>query len=406
MKKLIPLALFYLCVLPAMAQNYSPLHILTKKERGIEVVQKDSLFSIQFQFRMQNRAAYQSVSDHDFTPETFEFRARRVRLKLKGFVYSPKLTYYVQLSFSRGDMDWDGTQNSNINSSPNAVRDAVIYYQPFKSWKFAFGQTKLPGNRQRVISSGDQQFIDRSIVNAIFTIDRDFGFFATWDKEYVILKGAVTSGEGRNSNKSNKGLSYTGRVEILPLGKFTGENDYVEGDLEREPKPKLSIAGTYNYNSKALRQYGQLGNDLYATAELQNLQLDILFKYRGFAFYNEYCQRISNKPVTQSAINPADLRFTYVGFGNVTQVSYLFKNNYEIALRYAMVTPFKSVYDNRDYTSVNEKRQEHIHLGVTKYLYGHRVKVQGNLTYQTTQDLKNVKKLNQLGAIFQIELGI
>lgn len=406
MRKLAHLILFCLCTSPLVAQQFNPLHVFTKKERGIEVVQKDSLFSLQFQFRMQNRAAYQSVSDRDFTPETFEFRTRRVRLKLKGFVYSPKLTYYVQLSFSRGDMDWDGTQNSNVNSSPNAVRDAVIYYQPYKSLKLAFGQTKLPGNRQRVISSGDQQFIDRSIVNAIFTIDRDFGFFATWDKKYVILKGAITSGEGRNSNRSNKGLSYTGRVEILPLGKFTGENDYVEGDLEREPKPKLSIAGTYNYNSKAVRQFGQLGNDLYSTAELQNLQLDVLFKYKGFAFYNEYCQRISSKPVTQSATNPADLRFTYVGFGNLTQVSYLFKNNYEIALRYAMVTPFRSVYDNRSFTSVNEKRQEHIHLGVTKYLYGHRVKVQGNLTYQTTKDLKHVKSLSQWGAIFQVELGI
>lgn len=389
----------------AMAQ-ISPLHILTKKERGIEVVQKDSLFSIQFQFRIQNRAAYESISHRDFTPETFEFRTRRARLKLKGFVYSPKLTYQLQLSFSRGDMDWDGTQNSSVNSSPNVLRDAAIYYQATPALKLGFGQTKLPGNRQRVISSGDQQFVDRSIVNATFTLDRDFGFFATLDKNLLIFKGAISSGEGRNSNRSNKGLSYTGRIEFLPLGKFTGENDYVEGDLAREPKPKLSLAGTYNYNSKAVRQGGQLGNDLYAPAELQNLQLDVLFKYRGFAFYSEYCQRISSKPVTQSTVNPADLRLTYVGFGYLAQASYLFKNNYEIALRFAMITPFKSIYDNPVFTSVNEKRQEHLHLGVTKYLYGHRVKVQGNLTYEVTDDLRKVSTLHQLGAIFQVELGI
>lgn len=384
----------------------NPLQVFTKKERGIEVVQKDSLFSMQFQFRIQNRAAYESVSHRDFTPETFEFRTRRARLKLKGFVYSPKLTYQLQLSFSRGDMDWDGTQNSSVNSSPNALRDAAIYYQATRALKLGFGQTKLPGNRQRVISSGDQQFIDRSIVNATFTIDRDFGFFATFDKNFVILKGAITSGEGRNSNRSNKGLSYTGRVEILPLGKFTGENDYVEGDLAREPKPKLSLAGTYNFNAQAVRQGGQLGNDLYSPSNLQNLQLDVLFKYRGFAFYSEYCQRISSNPVTQSAADPADLRSTYTGFGYMSQASYLFKNNYEIALRYAMVTPFKSVYDNPVFTSVNEKRQEHVYLGVTRYFYGHRVKVQGNLTYEATKDLKNVKALHQLGTVFQVELGI
>lgn len=389
----------------AFAQN-SPLNILTKKERGIELIQKDSLFSMQFQFRMQNRAAYQSISDKDFTPETFEFRTRRLRMKLKGFVYSPKLTYYIQLSFSRGDMDWDGTQNSSINSSPNVVRDAIINYQPTKSLKLGFGQTKLPGNRQRVISSGDQQFVDRSIVNATFTIDRDFGFFATYQKKYYNFRAAVTSGEGRNSNRSNKGLSYTGRVEILPFGKFTGENDYVEGDLEREQKPKLSIGATYNYNSKALRQHGQLGNDLYQNPELHNLQLDFVFKYKGIAFYNEFCQRNSNIPVTQSSNNPANTRHSYVGFGYLSQLSYLFKNNYELAVRYAIITPSKSIYLNPEFDAVNEKQQKHIHLGVTKYLYGHRVKVQGNLTYQTTNDLKNNTSLNQIGALFQIELGI
>lgn len=377
-----------------------------KNDRGIEYVQKDSIFSAHFQFRMQNRAAYQSTSDSDFTPETFEFRTRRLRMKLKGFAYSPKLTYYVQLSFSRGDMDWDGTQNASINSSPNVVRDATISYQFTKSFKATIGQTKLPGNRQRVVSSGDLQFADRSIVNSTFTLDRDFGFHVSFDRKYFALKGAITSGEGRNTNRSDKGLSYTGRIEILPFGKFTNNNDYIEGDLAREPKPKLSIAGTYNFNSRAERQAGQLGNDLYEFSDLQNLSFDFVFKYKGFAVYNEFCTRKSNKPVTVSAADPTKTRASYVGYGNLAQASYLFKNNFEIAVRYAFITPFASIYNNPVFLNVNEKAQQHIHLGVTKYVYGHRVKVQGNLTYQTVQDLKHHKKLNQIGAIFQVELGI
>lgn len=377
-----------------------------KNDRGIEFVQKDSLFSTQFQFRMQNRAAYQSTSESDFTPETFEFRTRRLRMKLKGFAYSPKLTYYVQLSFSRGDMDWDGTQNASINSSPNVVRDATISYQFTKALKVSIGQTKLPGNRQRVVSSGDLQFADRSIVNATFTLDRDFGFHASFDKPYYSLKGAITSGEGRNTNRSDKGLSYTGRIELLPFGRFANNNDYIEGDLAREPKPKLSLAGTYNFNSRAERQAGQLGNDLYEFADLQNLSVDMVFKFKGFAFYNEFCTRKSNKPITVSSADPTKTRSSYVGYGNLTQASYLFKNNYEIAVRYAFIAPFSSIYNNPIFLNVNEKAQQHIHLGVTKYVYGHRVKLQGNLTYQSVQDLRNDKQLNQLGAIFQVELGI
>jgi phosphate-selective porin OprO and OprP len=180
-------------------------------------------------------------------------------MKFEGFVYNPKLTYYIQLSFSRGDMDWRGTDNSVNNHSPNIVRDAVIYYNPNKNVRLGFGQTKLPGNRQRVVSSGDLQFADRSIVNATFNIDRDFGFFAHYMTNYFNLRGAITSGEGRNSVASNNGLAWTGRAELLPLGKFTGNNDYIEGDLEREPKPKISLAVTYSLNDRAVRQSGTLG---------------------------------------------------------------------------------------------------------------------------------------------------
>jgi len=286
------------------------------------------------------------------------------------------------------------------------VRDAMIFYEPIKSLKFGFGQTKLPGNRQRVVSSGNLQFFDRSIVNATFTIDRDFGFFTTLDKEYFRIKGAITSGEGRNSNKSDKGLNYTGRVEILPFGKFTGDNEDCEGDLAREKSPKLAIAAGYNYNVHAVRQGGTIGNDLYSYVNMENLHADLLFKYRGWAILQEYTNRIVDNPFTVKTDDASKIRSVYTGFGMNTQISYLFKNNFELAARYSFITPNKTVYDNAQFPSINEKRQEHLHLGVTKYLYGHRLKVQGNLLYQLTKDLRNVTQKGQFGAVFQIELGI
>lgn len=390
----------------SIAQDKSPIQIFTKREKGIEILQKDSLFSMRFQFRMQSRAGYLSKSDEDFTPESFEFRIRRLRMAMRGFVYSPKITYYIQLSFSRGDMDWESTSASSYNTSPNIVRDAMVFYEPIKSLKFGFGQTKLPGNRQRVTSSGNLQFFDRSIVNSTFTIDRDFGFFATLDRDYFRIKGSITSGEGRNSNKSDKGLNYTGRVEILPFGRFTGDNEDWEGDLAREKTPKLAVAVGYNYNVHAVRQGGTIGNDLYAPVNMENLHADLSFKYKGFALLQEYTNRIVDNPITVKADDASKIKAVYTGFGLNTQLSYLFKNNFELAVRYSMITPNKTVYDNAQYPSVHEKRQEHIHLGVTKYLYGHRLKVQGNLLYQVSKDLRNVSQKGQFGAVFQVEIGI
>ena len=124
-QKVSALTLVTLLTINAMAQEKSPLKVITKPEKGIEVIQKDSLFSLRFQFRMQNRVGYMSKSLEDLTPESFEFRVRRLRLGMRGFVYNPKFTYYIQLSFSRGDMDWEATNSSTTNTSPNIVRDAI-----------------------------------------------------------------------------------------------------------------------------------------------------------------------------------------------------------------------------------------------------------------------------------------
>jgi phosphate-selective porin OprO/OprP len=401
--------LLMLVSFPGLAQD-SKLGIQTyaRKGKGVGLVTTDSLFSLNFQFRMQNRAMYSSKTDTDLTPESFEFRVRRLRMKFTGFVYNPKLTYYIQLSFSRGDMDWRGFDNSKVNSSPNVVRDAVIYYNPNPRLRLGFGQTKLPGNRQRVVSSGDQQFYDRSIVNANFTIDRDFGFFAHYTTKYLILRGAVTSGEGRNAILSNSGLATTGRIEFLPFGQFTEENDYVEGDLAREKTLKVSLATTYSHNERALREAGQLGNDLYENRSMNAFEVDLLSKYKGWAWYSEFMNRTAENPITINPDNSSQFSAIYTGFGVMSQMSYLFKNNVEIAGRYATTKPSSDLYDNPAATTASLNNQvENYELGVTKYLMGHRLKVQGGIMYTEQTDLK----LNSFtdaywSAVFQIELGI
>jgi hypothetical protein len=391
----------------AKSQTQPAVNFYTKKGKGIGLVTADSTFSLNFQFRIQNRATYVSASEKDLAAESFEFRVRRLRMKLEGFVYNPKITYYIQLSFSRGDMDWKGTDNALINSSPNIIRDAVIFYSPIKTLKFAFGQTKLPGNRQRVVSSGDLQFADRSIVNAAYNIDRDFGFFAHYTGKRVNLRAALTSGEGRNSVNSNKGLAYTGRVEFLPLGRFTGNNDYTEGDLEHEHQPKVSIAGVYSLNHLANRQAGQLGNDLYDPRSFVTIGADIIIKYNGWAFYNEYIRRESDNPITVNHSDATKLRWVNVGDGCLSQLSYIFKNNIEVAGRYSCVTPFSSLYNNDQFESISEKKIEQTELGVTKYLNGHRLKVQANIIYGNRID--QITKTSTGGfwsTVFQVELGI
>lgn len=371
---------------------------------GLGFATPDSSYSMNIRFRVQNRFLMNTKDDEHLETGSWEARVRRCRLSFTGHVINPKWNYYLQLSFSRGDMDWSDADASTQNTSPNVVRDAMIFYKPIKNLQFALGQGKLPGNRQRVISSGAQQFYDRSIVNVNFTPDRDFGFFVNYTahlgKTFTVLtKLAATSGEGRNSVSSNTGLAYTGRIELLPLGQFTDGGDYYEGDLAREPKPKISIAGGYHFNDLAVRTGGQLGKDLLATRSFNVYMADFVFKYKGIALSSEYIRRDTDGPPTVIG-SDAKSRTIITGDGINTQLSYCFKNIFEIALRHSLVSPHNDLL-------AKVRENEQYGLGVSKYLNKHKVKLQGNVFYNRERDLsKQQDHNNYFFAVFQIELGI
>jgi phosphate-selective porin OprO/OprP len=390
----------YLSAEQISAQNKTPFLSYSK---GLGISTPDSAYSLNFRFRMQSRFLMNTESEESLTPASFEARVRRMRLSFNGHVYNKKLSYYIQLSFSRGDMDWDMNDASKINTSVNIVRDAVIYYQANKGLQLGFGQTKLPGNRQRVVSSNSQQFYDRSAANATLTNDRDFGFFINYKMNVgktmkVNSKSALTSGEGRNNSISNGGLAYTSRLEFLPFGEFTDGGDYYEGDLAREKKPKLSIGLTYSLNDMSERVGGQTGKDLYGKRSVQNYEADLLLKYRGFAFQTEYMLRNTADPITK---NLTASRAIFTGDGINTQISYCFPSMYEIALRHTLLTPSRQLGNQKMY-QIND-----FGIGLNKYLVKHKVKLQGNIFYHEERDIHNALDIKKnFLAVFQIEFGI
>lgn len=363
--------------------------------QGLGIMSPDSLFLMNIRFRMQNRAGFTFLEDEN---TQIEARVRRLRLRFDGFVYSPRLSYVIQLSFSRGDMDWDNTQ------LPNVVRDAMIFYRVSPKLILGLGQTKLPGNRQRVNSSGDLQFVDRSIVNATLNVDRDFGIQATYsdllfNNFFYVLRGAISSGEGRNIITTDGGLSYTGRVELLPFGRFERFGDYFEGDLMRERTPKVSIGVSSSINNNTLRTGGQIGVLLYEPTNMSTYMTDWLFKYQGFAFASEFLYRTSPMALTYN--QEGNVRYVHTGLGQNYQASYIFLNNVEIAGRYTNLAPGSEI-------DMLTPTIEHYTLGVTKYLKGHRVKIQSDLTYENRTFAPGALRpsSDNWQLRFQVELGI
>jgi len=378
-----------------LAQQEVDERALVEVKDGISI-KKDSLFLLNLRFRMQNRLGYTTVSGEDLSAALIDARVRRLRLRLDGYVLNRNIRYYIQLAFSRADLELDG------GTGAQPVRDAMAYYHFNKNFYIGFGQGKLPGNRQRVVSSGNLQFADRSIANGLYTLDRDFGLFAyytaTVGEQVLRAKGAFSSGDGRGMPPSNSGMAYTGRLEWLPLGKFTNSGDYSEGDMEFEPSPKLSLAATYSYNERAMRTGGQLGRELFAQRDMSTFIADMVLKYQGWALSAEYFDRTSPDPVTVSS--EGVIRAIQVGQGFNSQLSKILRSKYEFAARYSFVAPQVGVLGQ---TAMTEEAL----LGATKYLNGHRIKLQLYLGYRwLEQNMALSGTGNAWTTMFQVEFGI
>lgn len=364
--------------------------------KGLGITSPDSLFQLNIRFRMQNRVTYIEKENEN---AAYSGEIRRLRLRFDGYVGNPHFLYVLQLSFAPGDVG-EVQDGENIN----IIRDAAIFYRPNKKWSFVFGQTKLPGNRQRINSSGALQLTDRSINNARFTIDRDFGFQAYYLHEQkeafsYNIKTAISTGEGRNWTKTaDDGVAVTGKIELMPLGTFKKDGTNFEGDIAREEHPKLLLSGAFSQNNLSKRTQGQLGADLFESKTTKSVFLDAMIKYNGWSLMSAYMSRSANNPITYNPLDVTEFNYVPVGSGMDYQLSYVFPTNYEIIGR------FSTQKMNKEIKSLTPDTKQYS-VGVTKYLWEHTFKIQTELTYNELYKI-NVPAINNWYLRFQVEIGI
>ena len=378
--RILSIALTFFAITSVQSQEISD----TSFGKGLlNFVAKDSTFSVKFAPRFQVRSM--SSWDHDGTqyisPE-HNFIVRRSRLKFDGFAYSPKLKYKLELGLSNRDIS--GANEFNRNT-PRYILDAVIMWEFSKNWALWAGQTKLPGNVERVVSSANLQLIDRSLLNSRFNIDRDLGIQIRHKSNLggtflMREKFAISQGEGRNVTEGNEGgLQYTARLEFLPFGAFKSKGDYSQSDLKREDSSKLMVGVTYNFNENAVRERGFAGDYMIRTdgtifeTNQTTIFIDAMYKHNGLSFMGEYAKRTADSIIATEAdgVTPTgDVVLT----GNALnlQLGYLFKNDYEIAGRFTTLDyeTLTTALPTKQYT-----------LGLNRFLVGHKLKVQSDISY-------------------------
>ena len=356
---LLILVLVFSTVVLAIDQEKQEDHevkIMMKPGKGVTFISHDNRFKFNTSLRAMFLYDYKRPEDG---PEPSQlFQIRRARLYFQGHVWGKHNIYKVELALSPRDLGRDDLQV--LQSASSSTTQNIIGHNPVLSWYMQFnqlrdaslrmGQYKIPYSRQRVISSGKQQLVDRSIANAEFNLDRDLGF----DLRSSNLAGlnsfkyyaGLYIGEGRNASdhiavNNDLGLMYLFRIEYFPFGIF--KSDYSESNFTRNRIPEVSIAASGVYLQNVAGNRGILGSsvtprDGASVVNSNHISTDIMIKYLGASLQAEWHWREFQK--TTEGRN---------GFGGFIQLGYfVYRDKAEFAARVGANRNFGSYRNIQD----------------------------------------------------------
>lgn len=308
-------------------------------------------FEMNWVNRAQFRYTYEDPDTNAPQSDKGSFRIPRFRMKWDGWIYSKELTYELQI---------DVAQVSSTGT--NILQDANINYD-FTGGKKAFqlkiGQFKAPFSQQQLTSSGNQQFVDRSITDAFFVPGRQLGL-QLWGQigpggvaDMIDWRFAIFNGNGRTvAANDNDKYEYVARLAFSPFG----SPGYSESNLESYDF-RMGVAVEYNNNNrKVLTTDPPTGTDTE-----RELGASLVIKAARVLFvYGEY--------YSQTVRNIANARTRSNGFTAQAGVLVI-PEKLEIAGRYAQIDP----NTNRD----NDLRKE-IRGAISWYMNRHNWKLQAD----------------------------
>jgi hypothetical protein len=299
--------------------------------------------------------AYSQFAWSYYTPDegedTSEFNIRRLRPSFSGMIWHPDLKF---------KFEWDLSKDA-------VLTDAYFDYVSYQYASIKAGQYYVPFNREQLTEPWRLQFIDRSIANDYFSLGRDLGVtlhkqFADGRFEYAF---GVFNGNGANTcaNDNNKYL-YALRLGVYPNGYM----NYSQSSMEDPDEVMFGVGAGINFNTMTMMDMEDEEEFGYDTDNV-SITGDMVLKYRGFSFETAYY--FANADPDMEDMQDVDSQ------AFVVQSGYMFvPETFEIAVRYAFVTPDKDCDDHKF---------SEITAGWNYFFRMHNVKMQMDYSYLVTE---------------------
>jgi hypothetical protein len=304
-------------------------------------------FEMKISTRTQFRFTHTLFDDLSASEDRGEFTLPRTRLRLDGHAYYPWIRYKVQYDFTGQTHttatsvtvpdDGAGADTVSLSNARGAdLRDLYFDFTRSPWASVRLGQFKAPLGIQEMTSSGDQEFVDRSIASEAFAPSRQQGamlFGVNFDKSFGYEVG-LFNGNARNKfSNDNDGYMYVARIHFDP----NGEYKLSETAVDNPDKINYTFGAAF------------LQNATDAAGELNDTTIEGFFalKYRRLFVLADYYQRAEEEAAGPDT--DAD--------GYVAQVGcFLVPGKIETSLRY-------SEFDPDTDTDGDEREETRIGLG-------------------------------------------
>ena len=343
---------------------------LAYTKKGFQLSTQDGRFNLQLAGRLQFRFSTPGDQDPINFTETFEpsspvFKINRARLKVGGHAYKSYLKYYFEYELAR-----------------SRLLDFRIMFEKWKGFKIKIGQWKTYYTRERVISSGKQQTVDRSIINRAFTLDRQQGIslfgrhfkgqkFADFTYHFSVLTG---TGIGATTNDDDQ-LMYVGRLQWNFLGREVSMSGS-DFEFTEQPTAGITVAAVTNrsqytrFSSSGGGQLEGFEDGVAGQYRTNQMMLETAFKYRGFSWQSEIHSKTIKDRLTSE---DTTLR------GNYFQAGYFLANSFEVVPEPLEVAGRIASY--RPNVDVPENLEREYALAFNWFFNGHRNKLSSEVTY-------------------------
>lgn len=357
------------------AAEATGVSVTAKPGKGVTFEQKGD-YKLNLRGRFQALAVF-AENDDEIATEGY---IRRARLNLEGYVFNEDLEYKFELAFAPRDLDESG--------SP--VLDAYLNLAHVRDANLKVGLFKTPFDRQRVTSSGNLQFVDRSPLLAETTLDRDFGI-SVHSEDLFGLDGrlgyalGLFTGEGRGRLEAPAGFLYTARLEYRPFGAF---DDYSEADLTRSSRPRLAIAGSVGWNEDAVRTNSNRGSalgDEFGGFDYLHLATDAMFKWNGLSLLGEMIWRDARDE--DPVVLGEELLAPRNTWGWFVQGGQMLTDEFEVVARYTEQHALSGDNSSALLEDLAGEGRE-VGAGLNWYVQGHSLKLQADYFRTWGDDLE------------------